>query len=143
VSTLARLLVGTVLGLACFLAPASVAYALWSTTATATMAVTTATATPTLSCGGRLNNNAFSMSWSAVAGTTAYTTFSAPSNSDAAYVAQSTASGTSANLSIGANGTTYWRVRVTSPSTSGWSNTLSITRNGNGRGNFTCVEVTP
>ena len=62
------------LGALAFLAPATTAYALWSTTATASLTVSTAASVPLppggITCNG--NKDSISLSWPAVAGATEY-----------------------------------------------------------------------
>ena len=103
---------------------------------------------PTLSCSpGRQNNNDFAFSWSAVTGATGYTVYVAGANADANYGPVTGMPTTSTSLTV--NGFTdnvdrFYRVKVTTASgTSGYSNTIKITRTGNGSGNFNCSGVTP
>jgi hypothetical protein len=131
-----------------FLAPMSTAYALWMRTASATVDVSVQAGSPTLAaptiqCGAFTANGAYTMTWTTVSGLT-YTVYrSTTTNADASYTSQ-TASATTPYTASMPNGTTYWRVRATDgTTTSGWSNTLQLTRTGNGGPSHACTGTTP
>ena len=128
-----------------FLAPMSTAYALWSTTASATVNVSVAAApapaTPVLSC---VSANGTSISWTAT-GTT-YNVFE--STDGTSWPGAALVQGTSATtynrtpFPAGNSATRYFRVvAVNSAGSSTPSNVVKINRNGNST-NFTCA-VTP
>jgi len=130
-----------------FLAPMSTAYALWSRTASATLNVSVAApgpppAAPTISCQPRTSST-ISFTWPVVGGLT-YTVHDAGSNADASYSAGSTPSGSGAHVVTPASGTTrFYRVKANNgSSTSGWSNTVRVTRTG-GTSTIACTGVTP
>jgi hypothetical protein len=133
-----------------FLAPASVAYALWSTTATGTLTVSTGSPLPNppvLSCDpGRQNNNDFTMSWNPVGGADTYVVTSGTSNTDAGYSNQATGPGSSYThaTTSGSSYTRYFRVTAFNGGTpSAVSNTIMVKRTGNGSNNYQCEKVTP
>ena len=69
-----RTIIISAIGVMAFLAPATTAYALWSTSATATLTVSTAASAPVppggITCQG--NRDSISLSWPAVPGATEY-----------------------------------------------------------------------
>lgn len=147
-----RGLLATLLVLA-FVAPGTVAYALWSGTSTATVSVSiaapsssspTAPAAPTLACGSRQNNSEFSMSWTSPAGASAYDVYRAASNTDASYGVVAAGAGSPYAASLADGETFYFRIKARNASgPSPFSNTIKVVRQGNGNGNFTCTSVTP
>jgi hypothetical protein len=141
-------LVGVGLVLA-FLAPMSTAYALWSSTATASLDVSvagaaTAPSAPTISCGGFVGNGQFSITWTNVSGLTYSVHRSTTANADPSYSSQAASTTTPYTASVANNSTTYWRVKANNGTlTSGWSNTLRLERSGNGNGSISCTGVSP
>lgn len=136
-------------GLAVFLAPATVTYALWSATAQGTATVTVAApvppATPVVACGSRANNNEFSIAWAQVSGATQYTVHRSASNLDGSYAQIATVaagSPTSYTATVETDGTHFFRVRASNAAgTSAFSKTVSIVRVGNGSNQFTCAVL--
>ena len=96
-----------------------------------------------ISCGDFESNGTYSITWSPVSGTTYLVYRSTGANVDSSFVQQATAGG-SYTASLANPSTTYWRVKAMHGLVvSGWSNTLKLVRNGNGRGSITCESVTP
>lgn len=131
-----------------FLAPMSAAYALWSRTASTTTNVSTAPpvppAAPAISCGAHAGNGLFTITWTNGSGLTYSVHRSTTTNTDAAYASQATGTTSPYTASVADGTTTFWRVRAgDGVSTSGWSNTLRLVRNGNGNGSTTCTTVSP
>jgi len=130
-----------------FLAPMSTAYALWSTTASATVNVSVAStvtpppAAPSIACQPR-NGSTISFSWTVVGGLT-YTVHEATTNADASYSAGSAPSGSGTHVVTPVTGvTTFYRVKASNGTPSGWSNTVQVTRTG-GASTIACTPVTP
>lgn len=103
-------------------------------------------AAPMLACGTFQSNGVFSFAWPTLSGVT-YTVYrSTTTNADASFsVVPAPPAHTSPYSAALANpSTTFWRVKATNPAgTSGWSNTVRLTRTGNGNGNHVCALVTP
>jgi hypothetical protein len=147
-----RALLVMVVGLAVFLAPATVTYALWSAKATGTATVTVASpsptappATPVVACGSRANNNEFSIAWAQVTGATQYTVHRSATNLDGSYSQIATVAATSPTsytASIETDGTHFFRLRAANAAgTSAFGKTVSIVRVGNGNNQFTCAVL--
>jgi hypothetical protein len=140
--------VGAVLA---FVAPMSAAYAVWSRTATASLGVTVAAApvgpppaAPALTCQSR-DGSAVSFTWPVVAGLT-YTVHQASTNADASFGSGTAPTGSGVHtLTPAANAPAiFYRVKASDgTSTSGWSNTVSVVRSGNGANTVACTQVTP
>jgi len=134
-----------------FVAPMSVAYAMWSTTATATLNVSVAApaapvpTAPQTSCDVRKSDNQYTFKWSpSTSGNpTSYRVHKA-AGSTGPFVDQGAAT-SPYDASIPDNGTTYWRVTaVNAAGPSPSSSTLVITRNkASGPAVFTCAVTTP
>lgn len=140
-----RQLFFSILGLAVFSAPTGIAYALWSTTATATAGVTVVAAAPpaapVVACGGRANNNEYTLTWQQAAGATEYTVHRSASALEN-YTPIATLEGLSYTASMTTDGTLFFRVRAgNSAGASAFSRTVSVVRAGNGTNNFTCTVL--
>ncbi len=137
-----------VLGLACFLAPMTAAYALWTASATGTMNVSTAfapvTTAPTLSCVSSPSAGTYRMSFTNATHATSYTVYrSTTTNATASYTSLATNATSPYTTPSAPNGSTcFYRVKgVNSLGEGPFSNTLRVVRSSAGA--MTCTAVTP
>ena len=129
-----------------FVAPMSTAYALWSRTATASLAVAVAPtppAAPAIDCGSYAGNGQYTITWTNVSGLTYTVHRSTTTNADASFTQLSGTWTSPYTASVTDGTTTFWRVRASNGSTSGWSNTVRLVRSGSGNGSITCTKVSP
>lgn len=118
----------------------------WSAAPTLTIPVTInqpqQPVTPTITCGSFQSNGVFSFGWTDRSGESYTVHRSTTTNADASYSVVTTSASTPYQATV-AEGTSYWRVKSATTTSSGFSNTLRLVRNGNGSNSIVCTPVTP
>jgi len=97
---------------------------------------------PVISCGAYVANGTYSITWTAASGVTYSAHRATGTNTDAGYTSVTTSATSPYPATVATGVTTFWRLRATNASgTSGWSNTIQLTRSGNGATNHTCMVL--